>query len=376
MHDVNSPLRSGSMTRHAESIMIPGLQTDERARAEMDRDKVRQVALKMLNASLAHAFEAWVDGTRCKRQARHVCKRVVMRTRSRTLVHAFDRFHSQVEEYKTMKSVCRKVVLRMRSQTLANSFGRFHDQVEESKTMKSVCSRVMIRMRSQTLTNAFDRFYSQVEESKETKRKLAQVLSKWTNSALRLGWDGWLEGIEVQADERARTEMLGDHYRVPSQPALHARWSRTEVASVVLAAWRARVHSRTKKMDMAACVITYWTRSKCWRLFANWAMASKALRTRKKSMAAVFDNARAERVRNGSRTRAHSEPPLTFSTRGKLFQGLERVFKLRVDSYVHELKAQCRSAKMWYEDHAQRYMSAHERGLGGGVLTGHLFDHR
>lgn len=275
-----------------------------------------------------------------------------------------------------MKSVCRKVVVRMRSQTLAHAFDRFHDQVEESKTMKSVCSRVVIRMSSQMLTHAFDRFHGQVEESKETKRKLALVLSKWTNSALRLGWDGWLEGIELQADERARAELHRDYYRVPSQPALHARWSRTEVASVVVAAWRARVYSRTKEMDVAACVITYWTRSKYWRLFANWVMASKALRTRRKIIAAVFDNARAERVRNGSRTRAHSEPPLTLSTRRKLYQGLERVFKLRVDSYVHELEAECLSAKMWYEDHAQGHMSAHERELAGGGLTGHLFDHR
>jgi len=358
--------------------MIPRLQAEERARAEMLRNKMRQVELKMLNASLAHAFEAWVDGTRRKRQARHVCTRVVMRIRSRTLVHAFDRFHLKVEECKTMKSVCRKVLTRIRSQPLAHAFDCFHDQVEECKTMKSVCSRAVIRMRSLTLAHAFDRFHNQVEESKETKRKLAQVLSKWTNSAMRLGWDGWLEGIEVQAEERARAEMHREHYRVPSQPALHARWSRTEVASAVVAAWRARAYSRTKKMDMAACVITYWARSKCWRLFANWAMASKALRTRKKSIAAVFDNVCAERVRNGSlsRTRAHSEPPLTLSTRHKLFQGLERVFKTRVDRYVHELEAECLSAKMWYEEHAQRYMSAHERELGAGVLTGHLFDHR
>jgi hypothetical protein len=66
-----------------------------------------------------------------------------------------------------------------------------------------------------------------VMESKETKRKLTRVLSRWTGCALRLGWDGWLKGMEAQADERATAGVQRERsrqvvMRMQSQRLVHA----------------------------------------------------------------------------------------------------------------------------------------------------------
>jgi hypothetical protein len=240
VHDVNSPLRSGSITRYSESIIIPGLQptplerilrhwaqrdlgaafdawtvfvkahkravqlgtrmrqhwlnralsaaynsfsdqvedtketkrklarviskwtisalwlgwdawlegievqADERAQAERTQDKGRQVVLKMLNASLAHAFEAWVDGTRHKRQARHVCTRVVMRIRSRMREHAFDRFYVYVEERRINM---RKVVHKLQCLLLEHTFGSWHDAMVDCR-MEVGCNNIFCKVRT------------------------------------------------------------------------------------------------------------------------------------------------------------------------------------------------------------------------------------
>jgi len=207
VHDVNSPLRSGSITHYSESIMLPRhvctrvvmrmrgrplahvfdrfrvqveerketkrklarvlckwtnsalrlgwgawlegteVQADERALAERARDKVRQVVLKVLNASLSYAFEAWVDGTRCKRQARHVCTRVVMRMRGRTLAHVFDRFYVYVEERRVNM---RKLVHELQRLLLEHTFGSWYDAIMDCR-MEVGCNNIFCKVRTDHL---------------------------------------------------------------------------------------------------------------------------------------------------------------------------------------------------------------------------------
>ena len=257
-----------------------------------DKKVCCRVVLKMLNAKLTAAWEAWREFNRLKvllvrvrarwlrqglsrsfgtwrsnatdlRRMRLVAARVVKRMLKRSVASTFDRWRTSTAESRRLRLVGARVVKRMLLRTVAVTFDCWQRSVIESRRLRSVGARVVKRMLQRTMTATFDRWRAAASELRRLRVVGERVVKRMLQRTVATTFDRWRDKVHESVRMRVICQRVG------------ARWLKAGLMRC-LNTWQAFV---TKRLDDKA-IVRRWLGAvknreisgamRSWHLFVAW----------------------------------------------------------------------------------------------------------
>ena len=263
-HYLVEALRNAQDVSEQEERRALQAKTEKTRRIEM----CKRVVKKMLRHQLSMAWNEFVDCVLTTKENRETVRRVLARMQHRQLAGAFDCFAGAVEtivaqrdqiaksvvkwrapgvkravdrwlEYMDMMAqeraeeaqelarqelhdaakatqtkaeaeaerrieMCKRVVRKMLRHQLSMAWNEFVDCVARTKENRETVRRVLGRMQHRQLAGAFDCFAGAVESMAARREQVNKILARWRTPGVRIAVEGWLEYMDIMAQERAR----------------------------------------------------------------------------------------------------------------------------------------------------------------------------
>ena len=286
---------NGSALRLGWDGWLEGMeaQADERARAEAQQEKARRVVLKMLNVSLTHAFEGWVDGTRHQHRARHVCTKVVMRMQSQRLAHAFDRFHDQVEESKETKRKLTRVLSKWNGCALRLGWDGWLEGIQHARQrqrLEDVCTSIVERIINGEVARAFATWTLFTQTHKRSVQAVSRILRHWQAGKLAVAFETWHDHGHEQVRSRGLLTRIAQRWRLRESAAAFYAWKsnadeRQRMAhaggrimqrwlhyglAMALDAWRESAQRQRRARGICMRLLQHWRHRAAAAVFETW----------------------------------------------------------------------------------------------------------
>ena len=231
--------------------------------ADMQKEKentvCRRVCMRMLNAKLSAAWEAWIEHNRL----RSLLDRVSARWLKQGMVRCLNTWKTNAKESKRLRVVGARVVKRMLQRKIATMFDTWVEKTQESVRMKYVGQKIIKRMLQRKLLSCYNTWRAQAAESKHLKLVGARVIKRMLQRTLSLCFNTWSANAKEQLRLRVVCQRVGARWMKAGLVATLVQWQifvaqRVEDKRIVRT-WLSQVENRE--------ISSAW---RSWKLFVQW----------------------------------------------------------------------------------------------------------
>ena len=219
----------------------------------------RRVCMRMLNAKLSAAWEAWIEHNRL----RSLLDRVSARWLKQGMVRCLNTWKTNAKESKRLRVVGARVVKRMLQRKIATMFDTWVEKTQESVRMKYVGQKIIKRMLQRKLLSCYNTWRAQAAESKHLKLVGARVIKRMLQRTLSLCFNTWSANAKEQLRLRVVCQRVGARWMKAGLVATLVQWQifvaqRVEDKRIVRT-WLSQVENRE--------ISSAW---RSWKLFVQW----------------------------------------------------------------------------------------------------------
>ena len=252
----------------------------------------RRVCMKMLNAKLSAAWEAWQEHNRLKL----LLDRVGARWLKQGMVRCMNTWKCNAKESKRLRSLLSKVKVRFLKRSMAAcwnswksnaaesvrnrrliarfrarftregihaSFLRWHDLTKTEKRNRSIVNKFVQRFSKQVESKCFQKWRATTVESKHLKHVGNKVIKRMMQRKLAVCYSTWSDNVTEQIRLRVVCQRVGARWLKAGQVACLVKWRNFTLKRLddkqIVRTWLAQVENRE--------IASAW---RSWSLYIQW----------------------------------------------------------------------------------------------------------
>ena len=259
---------------------------------EQEDKLCRRICMKMLNAKLSAAWEAWQEHNRLKL----LLDRVGARWLKQGMVRCMNTWKCNAKESKRLRSLLSKVKVRFLKRSMAAcwnswksnaaesvrnrrliarfrarftregihaSFLRWHDLTKTEKRNRSIVKKFVQRYSKQVESKCFQKWRATTVESKHLKHVGNKVIKRMMQRKLAVCYSTWSDNVTEQIRLRVVCQRVGARWLKAGQVACLVKWRNFTLKRLddkqIVRTWLAQVENRE--------IASAW---RSWSLYIQW----------------------------------------------------------------------------------------------------------